>query len=606
MQRARLPYILIPLAALIAILPLARNGCSCGHDFDFHLLNWMEAARQFTHGNFHPRWAYTAAYNAGEPRFVFYPPASWTVGAILGLGLPWNWTPIVFTWLALALSGFAMHQLTRAFAATTPALLASVFYIVNPYMLFTAYERTAYAELLAAAWIPLLLYAILRQRITIPRIAIPVSLLWITNAPAAVMSCYALGLVAIVRLVSNPGAPCYDSETWALRASVTAPAHSHPSPQSRLEQALNTLAGTALGLGLAAFYIIPAAYERRYVQIAMALVPGMRIQDNFLFHHTGDLPHDEVLHTASVIALALIAAAILALTILRLRAASAMSGISQESTEKSPPLPQSRAFIAQWKRRPSVSRRVPQPSTARRLILPLATLTFAITFLLTPMSTFVWKHLPELAFLQFPWRLVAILAAVLSLAVAAASPSFSLKPAITFLVAISLATCFVYPAYHGFRQSCDLEDTVASRLALFHSNKGSEPTDEYTPNSADNDSLSQSNPGYWLARDPAASPPTNSTSGMAPAHLIFNSPIPQILILNLRDYPFWSVTLNGTPVPSRAKVQRDDGLIAIAVPAGASTVQLTYTQSPSQTAGDVITLMSLLALGLISRPARVS
>jgi hypothetical protein len=73
MQRARLPYLLIPLAAFLATLPLLIQGCSCGHDFDFHLLSWMEAARQFTHGNLHPHWAYTPAYNAGEPRFVFYP-----------------------------------------------------------------------------------------------------------------------------------------------------------------------------------------------------------------------------------------------------------------------------------------------------------------------------------------------------------------------------------------------------------------------------------------------------------------------------------------------------------------------------------------------------
>ena len=62
MHRARLPYLLIPLAAFLAIIPLLINGCSCGHDFDFHLLSWMEAARQFTHGNLHPHWAYTAAW----------------------------------------------------------------------------------------------------------------------------------------------------------------------------------------------------------------------------------------------------------------------------------------------------------------------------------------------------------------------------------------------------------------------------------------------------------------------------------------------------------------------------------------------------------------
>src|ERR1700722_680997 len=199
MHRNRLPYILIPVVALIAILPLILQGCSCGHDFDFHILSWLEAAHQFTQGNLHPHWAFTPAYNAGEPRFVFYPPLSWTLGAILGLILPWTWTPIVYTWLALTASGLALYYLVRDFTQPTAALLAAVFYAVNPYMLFTAYERTAYAELLAAAWIPLLLHAILRRQITVPRIAIPVALLWLTNAPAAVMPCYTLALLAILR-----------------------------------------------------------------------------------------------------------------------------------------------------------------------------------------------------------------------------------------------------------------------------------------------------------------------------------------------------------------------------------------------------------------------
>src|SRR6202008_516335 len=61
-------------------------------------------------------------------------------------------------------------------------------------------------------------------------------------------------------------------------------------------------AGGALGLALAAFYLVPAAYERRYVQVAMAIISNLRVEDNFLFGHTGDGPHDRVLHTASLMA----------------------------------------------------------------------------------------------------------------------------------------------------------------------------------------------------------------------------------------------------------------------------------------------------------------
>src|SRR5260370_46828 len=215
MHQTRLRYLLIPVAAFLATLPLLIQGCSCGHDFDFHLLSWMEAARQFTHGNLHPHWAYTPAYNAGEPRFVFYPPLSWGLGALLGLLFPWTWIPILYTWLVLTASGLALHLLARDFASPTAALVAAILYTVNPYMPFTAYQRTTAA------------------------------------------------------------------------------------------------------IGLSAFYILPPAYERRYVHNAMTISPNMRTQDNFPFHHPGDPAHAPVLPPASVIAVILITLTVAILLFLR-------------------------------------------------------------------------------------------------------------------------------------------------------------------------------------------------------------------------------------------------------------------------------------------------
>lgn len=566
MQRERLSYILIPVAALLAVVPLLVHGCSCGHDFDFHLLNWMEAARQFSHGNLHPHWAYSAAYNAGEPRFVFYPPMSWTVGGLFGLLMPWTWAPVVYTWLALTGSGLALYRLVREYATPSAALLAATFYVVNPYMLFTAYERTAYAELLAAAWIPLLLHAALRERVSIPRIAIPVALLWLTNAPAAVMSCYALAFIAIVRLL------------LPAKGSF-----------SKMALALEIAGGTVLGLGLAAFYIVPAAYERRFVQIAMAIIPEMRVQDNFLFHHTADALHDEVLHTASVIAVVLLGLAVVAMVLALVHTSRASrvfhasrttDGISSQSEVEGVGV-----------------------SSRYWLIGCLGLLCVAIALLLTPITEPIWRLAPEMAFLQFPWRLLAILAAVLSLLAGLSFGTLRLRSWVITALTMCLASALIYPAYRIFHQECDEEDNVQARLALFQSNGGSEPTDEYTPNEADNDSLAQANPPYWVADDPDAKAPANSVSGPAPTHLSLNLSRPEALILNLRDYPSWRIDLNRTLVTARN--QRADGLIAIPVPAGVSKISITYTHTLDQTLGDVISLLSIgfLLTALRRRPS---
>jgi uncharacterized membrane protein len=575
MPRDRRPYIILPLAALIAVLPLILRGCSCGHDFDFHVINWFEAARQLTQGTLHPHWAFTPAWNAGEPRFVFYPPLSWLIGALLGLLMPWTWTPVAYTWLALTAAGLGLFHAARSFATPNAALLAAAIYIVNPYTLYTAYERSAYAELLAAAWIPLLLHAILLERVTIPRIAIPVAFLWLTNAPAAVMSCYALALLTIVRLLLP-------------RKTTTTP--------NRPRLALNSAAGTALGLGLAAIYILPAAYERRYVQIAFAILPSLDPLQNFLFHHTSDHEQDAVLHTASIVAVLLIALTTLAL-LLAFKSAKNSELTSDPSTPSSDRDGAADARL-RWASRASAT-------APAQLILPLAILTLIIAFLLTPLSAPVWTHLPQFRFLQFPWRLTAILAATFALAFSLALSRLSLNSTRTTSISLLVALVLSFLAYDAFHQRCYPEDTVQARVAVFRStNPGSEPTDEYTPTGADNDSLDDLNPGYWLATSPKTAAPNHATPGPAPHHIDLNPTTPQILILNLRDYPAWHITLNGAPITTR--LHRDDGLIAVSLPAGPAHLELTYATLPDQRLGYLISALSAVALIFLLRNHRAA
>jgi hypothetical protein len=565
-QPARGRVFLIPLAALVAVLPLILHGCSCGHDFDFHLLTWMEAARQFSHGNLHPHWAFSPAFNAGEPRFVFYPPLSWYLGALLGLLLThlpgitpaaaWTAAPILFTWIALTASGFTMHRLARSFTSESAAQLAATLYLANPYLLFTAFERSAYGELLAAAWIPLLLHSILRDRVSIPGTALPVALLWLTNVPAAILGSYALALLAASRMASTfrPGASPLALEMRQTRHKLS------------LQLASRTLTGFLLGLALAAFYLIPASYQRRFVQIAMATIADLRIDHNFLFEHTGTSPdallHDQVLHSASLIAVLLLGANAALLVL-----------------------------VAVQRMRRSASPSFP--------VLPLAVLIGLVAFLLTPLSSFLWSHAPEAAFLQFPWRLLLAVAPVFALAAAFALDRLPIKLATTSLAAIGVAAALTIPAYHLFRQPCDPADTAPARLALFQSSVGADPTDEYTPTNADNDALKPNNPPYWLDDSPTAPAPASTHPGSAPMHLGLVAPHATNLILNLRDYPAWRITLNGAPDPTREP--RPDGLIAIPIPAGPSTLGLRYAHTFDQLLGDAVSLLAFVILAVALR-----
>ncbi len=564
--------VVLPLVAFLAVLPLLIEGPTCGHDLGFHLLSWMGAARSFAEGDMHPGWISAAAYNAGEPRFVFYPPVSWTVGGLLTLLAEHvaRWlhvrpesafalVPAAYTWIALAAAGFGMHRVVRAYAGARGSLFVSVLYVANPYMLFTAYERTAYAELLAAALLPLLLGAVLERRVQVAKLGLVIALLWLTNAPAAVMGCYAVALIAGVR-----------TATLAFRSA---------DRRQALRYALRVCAATLLGLGLASFYLVPAAYERRWVEINMAVIPSLRIEDNTLFHHFGDPFHDAVNHTVSIIAI--------------LVAAFAWAALAAN-------------FGGRYLSRRNGSE---ASRAAERAMLPsLLALVVLIVFLLTPFSLWVWHDLPELAFLQFPWRLLALLAptACLLLALALGRRGSPGWPAGIFALSVCvLAGGLVVPAYTEFHQACEVVDAPAAVFASFAAGRGAEPTDEYTPEPADNDDLRPENPAYWVSGNPDAPAPEHSRSQPAPRQLDLSLGAPAFLILNLRNYPAWRVTRNGAVVSEH--VSRDDGLLVVPVPAGLSHIDLSFAETPDRIAGDLITtlaLVFLLALVLVGHRGR--
>src|SRR5438128_11805552 len=146
----------------------------------------------------------------------------------------------------------------RRYLARPYAIFAAALYAANPYYLVIVYWRSAFAELLAGAILPLLLLQILEPPDTRHRAVIPLGLLvaaaWLINAPSAVMINYSLAfLIAVVAILRR-------------------------SPQVLLYGA----AAAILGAGFAGFYIVAAAYEQKWVADPLVLESGDRTLDDFL------------------------------------------------------------------------------------------------------------------------------------------------------------------------------------------------------------------------------------------------------------------------------------------------------------------------------------
>ena len=252
------------LAATGVVAPMPFRGNASGHDFQFHLASWMDASGQWRQGIAYPRWAEWANWGFGEPRFIFYPPGSWMVGAALGSVLPWRIVPGAFIWLALVGAGMAMWRLAREWMPGPHAAAAAIFFAVNPYNLVIVYYRSDFAELAAIALLPLVIWAGIHTAREgwrrAPALAVVFAGVWLLDAPEAVVAAYALVLLFVVECISRR----------SLRPLVAG------------------AAAMAAGLSLDAFYILPAAWEQQWVQIVKVISGNLHPRQNFLFTHSDD------------------------------------------------------------------------------------------------------------------------------------------------------------------------------------------------------------------------------------------------------------------------------------------------------------------------------
>jgi hypothetical protein len=564
---------LVLLAAAVAIAPQLAHGPSCGHDFDFHLVSWFDALNSWHHGILYPHWAPSPNFGAGEPRFVFYPPLTWMLGAALGAVLPWTIVPVALTFLLLAGTGLATRALARQALSDSEATLAGCVALFSGYTLFTAYERAAFAELAGGLWIPLVLLFALRERNasggcvkraldgSTVALALAIAGAWLSNPPVGVMACYLLAAVVLA---------------YALLARSWAPV-------------LRATAGAGLGIGLVGTYLVPAAWEQRWVDIHQVTEdPGQTLENNWLFavHADPSLAlHDAVLHTVSLIAVLMIAAALAGLLVCWLRGR----------------LPGRRSW---W--------------------IPLALIPAAVLFLQFPVSHPLWKMLPDLRFLQFPWRWLLVLEAPMAVFLAAAVwPRESLR--CRRRMAVGLACCAAFLAMicfaaKSFYQGCDAEDSVPGTWSAYGSGQGFIGTYEYEPIGADNGLLATGLPGACLVSDPATvlgalpnGPITDETvpawnAGQnscdatlgwqpgSPEHKRLRAvvPHPGFLILRLRSYPAWRVAVNGQPVT--LSLQRDDGLMVVPVPQGQVDLTVDWANPPDVIAGRWLSALAVLLL----------
>jgi hypothetical protein len=521
------PLLSIAAAAFAVEIPFFFRGSPSGHDFEFHLYAWLDVLGQWKQGIVYPRWAALAQFGYGEPRFIFYPPASWSLGAALSAILPWTIVPSIYIWLALVGAGAAMFLLARRWLDRRDATFAAVLFAVNPYHLVIVYWRSAFAELLASLLLPLLLLLVLRADEKGRRIAVLLALVlaagWLVNVPSAVMIHYSLALLIVVI--------AWRRRSW--RVLLTG--------------------GTAvvLGAALAAFYLLPASYEQKWINIAQVIGAGLRPVDSFLFAHTADAEHDAFNRVPSCIA-----AAEILLTIAAAWAARRWRGHD----------------YGLW--------------------LALVAWTGACALLMLAITNPLWNILPKLRFVQFPWRFLLCLGVPFALLTVMGFRRWTARVAI-YLVMLCVFG-FVWRHFQApwWDQPADLremQDNMATGV-------GYEGTDEYLPLGADPSNVDKTARPVTVE---GAAHATIQVSEWKADSKLFTAEMsaPDNLALRLFNYPAWRVEVNGRPVESGTR--ESTGQMLVPVEAGANRVQITFVRTWDRKLGAWISLFAVLLVAAL-------
>jgi hypothetical protein len=345
------PTACVLLLAALIMLPVFIRGFPAGFDAVRHYRWTAQFIDAIRDGALYPRWLPTANNGLGSPVPLYYPPLPFYVSAAFAVVMKDTLFGIELScWLALALSGLGMFVLARPMMTANASFVAAAIYMAAPYHLLDLYQGATVSEFWSLAWIPFLLDA-LRRVVAAPKpratgyLAIVYSMLLLTHVPVSFLVTLTLPVFALL----------LTRDLWAL---------------TRVALALG------LGAGIAAIFVVPVIFETRYV----GLFFKFDYRDYFLFEHlrvaltSTRFPKDSSL-SSYLLDTELVAFATLALF-----------GVSS---------------VILW----LTDREVLKWSATQKAVWLVTCGSFLMS---TRLTAPIWKMVPGLSFLFYPWRWLVV------------------------------------------------------------------------------------------------------------------------------------------------------------------------------------------------------
>ncbi len=249
----------LALAACVAVLPCMLSGYSEGHDFTFHVTAWIDIAQQFRQGTLLPQWSPTMNFGLGSPRFIFYPPLALMLGGVIARILPIQIAIGAYAWLLFLIAGLSMYWFARDLLPRQWALLTAILYMLNPYFTATMYARAAFAEVLAEALFPFLIWSLWRaaqgSSSGVFLASLVMGAIWLCSIPAGFFVAYAAMFLGVLF--------AWRMRSWSVLIRIST--------------------AVFLSAGVIMFYLYPAIKETAFIHVSDVFRDPT---ENFIFRRT--------------------------------------------------------------------------------------------------------------------------------------------------------------------------------------------------------------------------------------------------------------------------------------------------------------------------------
>jgi hypothetical protein len=241
--------VLVVLLALPTFWRLLGSGYFPMHD-DMQAMRVLQLHKCVLDGQFPCRWVPDMGYGYGYPQFNFYSPLPYYVMEgfhLLGLSVLGS-VKIGFL-LSFLLSALAMFLLGRSLWGNWGGLVSSVFYTYAPYRAIDAYNRGAVGEIWALVFLPLIfwsIYKFIKREKSIYLLWLALSLgglLLSHNISSMILLPFIIGWTLLLLFIFKK---------WVLIKRL--------------------IFGGIWGIGLAAFFILPAIFEKKFVHTETMLM----------------------------------------------------------------------------------------------------------------------------------------------------------------------------------------------------------------------------------------------------------------------------------------------------------------------------------------------